>query len=207
MSLFYAIETQAQKIGITVGARTTLLKSLPTPTIQALFANYIASTAIYGTFKATVSYEVGLTSSFQFKKIYFRPKLNYGLNTCDLIQTNYSNMTDYSPLRLRNHVIELHCLLHDNISNRIFIVLGPSMQARIAASEGEGTDKSTMKVPTTNMIAYGIEGGIGVIITNNIDIQLVDQYSRSIFTTGALTKPGHTAALTLTYWTGHRQTK
>ncbi|MBC3794963.1 outer membrane beta-barrel protein [Spirosoma utsteinense] len=198
-------DIQAQKIGLTVGLKTTLLKSLPDPTPQALFANLIASTAIYGTFKTTVGYEVGLISSFQFKKVYFKPKINYALNTCDLIQTNYSNMTAYSPLKIRNHVIELHCLLHDNISDKIFIVLGPSIQARINASGGRGTDKFTMKILTKNVIAYGIEGGIGASIAKNIDIQLTNQYSSSIFTTGALTKSGHTATLSLTYWTGYRQ--
>lgn len=193
---------QAQKFGVTVATRTTLLKSLPTPTPQALFANFIASTAVYGTFKKTVGYEVGLTSSFRLKKVYFKPKINYALNTCNLIKTNYSNMTNYSPLRIRNHVIELHCLLHDNISNKVFVVLGPSIQVRIAGSLGERPDKSIMRIPTRNVIAYGIEGGIGTSITKNIDIQLTDQYSSSVFTTGALTKPGHIATLSLIYWRG-----
>lgn len=192
---------KAQKIGISISARATYLENqtYDSSQIRGLhFANLISNTSrIIGKFEPSVSYDIGLRTTLFFGKFKIEPELKYCINKTKFNKPNFSNLNSaYTTLNLKNNLIEFNCLVYDYISKKIFFIIGPTMQAIVSSS----IENEFRSVSSTNMLGYGLKGGLGIDLTKNISLQVTDQYSKNTFVFVNKKVQGHIPVLTATYW-------
>lgn len=185
-----------QKFSIIVGLKTNFLKSLPDPTKNQLFNNYLLPGPVYGRFEPKIGYEIGIAILHNYKRYQIESQFKYSMNRESLIKKNYATLIEYEPLLLENHNLDISCVLREDILQNLYISLGGTFQAKIKST----TDKIQNKVQPDYIFAFGVKGGIGIKIKNKFDIQINEQFSNNIFTTGNTIKNGHTVSLNLLYW-------